>query len=72
MTETEDTERKVIALWVEHYDEKRFLRFNVDQALQQDVGLAEYEEQGRTEAATDKYLKHQAQQKQSMYMEDFV
>jgi predicted acylesterase/phospholipase RssA len=82
-TETEETERKFIARWAGHYDEKRYFRFNVDQGLQ-DVGLAEYKEQGRMAAATDEYLKHQAQkfrvrdcvqnlqQKQSVYIEDFA
>ena len=81
-TETEETERKFIARWAKHYDEKRYFRFNVDQGLQE-VGLAEYKEQGRMEAATDEYLRHQAQkfrvrdcsqnlqQKQSVYIEDF-
>lgn len=81
-TETEETERKFIARWAKHYDEKRYSRFNVDQGLQE-VGLAEYKEQGRIEAATDEYLRHQAQkfrvrdcmenlqQKQSVYIEDF-
>lgn len=82
-TETVETERKFIARWAKHYDEKRYFRFNVDQGLQ-DVGLAEYKEQGRVEAATDEYLKHQTQkfrvrdcvsnlqQKQSVYIEDFT
>jgi hypothetical protein len=82
-TETEETERKFIARWAKHYDEKRYFRFNVDQGLQ-DVGLAEYKEQGRMQAATDEYLRHQAQkfrvrdciqnlqQKQSVYNEDFA
>ncbi|KAF2875101.1 acyl transferase/acyl hydrolase/lysophospholipase [Massariosphaeria phaeospora] len=59
-TQTEETEKKFIARWAKHYDEKRFFRFNVDQGLQ-DVGLAEYKEQGKMEAATDEYLQHQAQ-----------
>lgn len=59
-TETEETERKFIARWAKHYDEKRYFRFNVDQGLQE-VGLAEYKEQGRMEAATGEYLQHQAQ-----------
>ena len=59
VTETEDTERKFIARWAKHYDEKRYFRFNVNQGLQE-VGLAEYKEQGRIEAATDEYLRHQA------------
>jgi predicted acylesterase/phospholipase RssA len=82
-TETEETERKFIARWAQHYDEKRYFRFNVDQGLQ-DVGLAEYKEQGRMEAATAEYLRHQAQKfrvrdcvknlqlKQSVYIEDFA
>lgn len=82
-TETEETERKFIARWAKHYDEKRFFRFNVDQGLQ-DVGLAEHKEQGRMEAATDEYLRHQdrkfrvrdcvlnLEQKQSVYLEDFA
>jgi predicted acylesterase/phospholipase RssA len=81
-TETEEKERKFIARWAKHYDEKRYFRFNVDQGLQE-VGLAEYTEQGRIEAATDEYLRYQAQkfrvrdcvqnlqQKQSVYIEDF-
>ena len=82
-TETEETERKFIARWAKHYDEKRYFRFNVDQGLQE-VGLAEYKEQGRMQAATDEYLRHQGQkfrvrdcvenlqQKQSVYIEDFA
>ena len=82
-TETEDTERKFVARWAKHFDEKRYFRFNVDQGLQE-VGLAEYKEQGRIEAATDEYLIHQAQkfrvrdcvqnlqQKQSVYIENFA
>jgi hypothetical protein len=82
-TETEETERKFMARWAKHYDEKRFFRFNVDQGLQ-DVGLAEYKEQGKIEAVTDEYLRHQAQkfrvrdcvenlqQKQSVYIKDFA
>ncbi|KAH0551380.1 hypothetical protein GP486_007405, partial [Trichoglossum hirsutum] len=59
-TETEDTERKFVARWAKHFDEKRYFRFNVDQGLQE-VGLAEYKEQGRIEATTDEFLRHQAQ-----------
>jgi hypothetical protein len=83
VTETESTERKFIARWSKHFDEKRYFRFNVDQGLQ-DVGLAEYLKQGTIEAATDSYLTHMAQkfrvrdcilnlrQKQSVYIEDFA
>jgi hypothetical protein len=59
-TEAEDTEKKFVARWAKHYDENRYFRFNVDQGLQE-VGLAEYKEQGRIEAVTDEYLIHQAQ-----------
>lgn len=58
-TQTEHTEKNFIAKWRQHYDEKRYFRFNVDQGLQE-VGLAEYQEQGLIEAATDGYLDHQA------------
>lgn len=82
-TETEQTEKKFIAKWRQHYDDKRYFRFNVDQGLQ-DVGLAEYQEQGLIEAATEAYLDHQAvrfqvrdciqnlESKQSVYMEIFA
>jgi hypothetical protein len=33
-TETEATERKFIARWAKHFDEKRYFRFNVEQGLQ--------------------------------------
>ena len=82
-TETEEAERKFIARWAKHYEGKRYFRFNVDQGLQ-DVGLVEYKEQGRMQAATDEYLRHQGQkfrvldcvenlqQKQSVYLYDFA
>lgn len=82
-TETEETERKFIARWAGHFDEKRFFRFNVEQGLQH-VGLAEYQEQGLIEAATHEYVGHQNQkfrvrdcvqnlkQKQCMYIENFA
>lgn len=82
-TETENTERKFIARWAKHLDENRYFRFNVDQGLQ-GVGLAECEEQGTIEAATDEYLRYQSQkfrvrdciqnlrQKQSMYLGGFA
>jgi hypothetical protein len=82
-TETENAERKFVARWAKHYDKNRYFRFNVDQGLQQ-VGLAEYKEQGRIEAVTDEYLRHQAQkfrvrdcvqnlrQKQGVYIKDFA
>jgi predicted acylesterase/phospholipase RssA len=83
VTDTERTERKFIARWAEHYNEKRYFRFNVDQGLQ-GVGLAEYREQGKIEAVTDEYLRHPEQkfrardciqnllQKQSVYIEDYA
>ncbi|OJJ80604.1 uncharacterized protein ASPGLDRAFT_38966 [Aspergillus glaucus CBS 516.65] len=58
-TQTEHTEKNFTAKWRQHYDEKRFFRFNVDQGLQE-VGLAEYQVQGLIEAATGGYLDHQA------------
>lgn len=82
-TDTESTERKFIAKWRQHYDEKRYFRFNVEQGLQ-GLGLAEYKEQGTIESATDSYLSHQAQrfrvrdcvlnlrQKQSVYIKNFA
>ena len=82
-TQTENTEKKFIAKWRKHFDEKRYFRFNVDQGLQ-NVGLAEYQEQGAIEAATDGYLDYQAQEfrvrdciqnlrlKQSVCIEDFT
>jgi hypothetical protein len=56
-TETENIVRKFIARWAQHFDNKRYFRFNVEQGLQ-DVGLAEYKEQGVIESATDEYLRH--------------
>ncbi|KAJ5993903.1 FabD/lysophospholipase-like protein [Penicillium sp. IBT 35674x] len=58
-TQTEQTEKRFIAKWRQHYDSKRYFRFNVDQGLQ-DVGLAEYKDQGLIETATEGYLDHQA------------
>lgn len=83
VTNTEETEQNFVARWAKHYDDNRYFRFNVDQGLQE-VGLAEYKEQGRMQAATDEYLRQQAQkfrvrdcvgnlqQKQSVYIEDFA
>ena len=82
-TQTEETEKRFIAKWRQHFDEKRYFRFNVDQGLQ-DIGLAEYQQQGAIEAATDGYINHQAQkfrvrdcvlnlkQKQSVYIDNFA
>ncbi|KAJ5930429.1 FabD/lysophospholipase-like protein [Penicillium verhagenii] len=59
VTQTEQTEKRFIAKWRQQYHNKRYFRFNVDQGLQ-DVGLAEYQEQGLIESATEGYLDHQA------------
>ena len=81
--ETENTEKKFIARWAKHFDEKRYYRFNVDQGLQ-NIGLHEYKKNGAMHAATEGYLTHMAQKfrvrdcihnlrlKQSMYIEDFA
>ncbi|EMD96381.1 hypothetical protein COCC4DRAFT_155187 [Bipolaris maydis ATCC 48331] len=82
-TETEATERKFIARWAKHFDEKRYFRFNVEQGLQ-NIGLEEYKKKGAIEAASEGYLTHitqkfrvrnyikNLQQKQSVYIEDFA
>jgi hypothetical protein len=82
-TETENTERRFIARWARHFDEKGYFRFNVEQGLQE-VGLQEYKKKGVMEAATEGYLTHMAQKfrvrdciqnmrlKQSVYLEDFA
>ncbi|CEJ57466.1 Putative Pfs, NB-ARC and TPR domain protein (JCVI) [Penicillium brasilianum] len=59
-TEAENTERKFIARWARHFDEKRYFRFNVEQGLQ-DIGLDEYKKKGVMEAATEGYLTHMVQ-----------
>ncbi|KAI9652559.1 MAG: hypothetical protein M1821_008366 [Bathelium mastoideum] len=59
-TETERTEKRMIARWARLFTEKRYFRLNVEQGLQ-DIGLAEYKEQGRIEAATEEYLDHMQQ-----------
>ncbi|KAJ5970810.1 FabD/lysophospholipase-like protein [Penicillium vulpinum] len=59
ITQTEHTEKRFIAKWRQHYDNKRYFRFNVDQGLQ-DAGLAEFQQQGLIESATEGYLDHQA------------
>ena len=81
-TETENTEKKFIARWADHFDNKRYYRFNVDQGLQ-NVGLDEYKKKGAIEAATEGYLNHTERKfrvrdciqnlrlKQSVYNEDF-
>ena len=82
-TETENTEKKFIARWARHFDEKKYFRFNVEQGLQA-IGLDEYKKKGAIEAATEGYLTHTAQKfrvrdciqnlslKQSVYIEDFA
>ncbi|PKS12989.1 hypothetical protein jhhlp_000330 [Lomentospora prolificans] len=57
-TETEETEKKFIGRWRGHFDQGRYYRFNVEHGLQ-DIGLAEYKEQGSIEQATFDYLDHQ-------------
>lgn len=81
--ETENTERKFIARWAQHFDKKRYFRFNVEQGLQ-NVGLAEYKKQGVIQSATDEYLRHTQQKsrvrdcvlnlrdKKSVYFETFA
>ena len=59
-TETENTEKKFIARWAKHLDDKRYFRFNVQQGLQ-NVGLDENEKRGTMDAATEAYLRHQEQ-----------
>ncbi|KMK63757.1 hypothetical protein Y699_09530 [Aspergillus fumigatus Z5] len=59
-TETENTERRFIARWAKHFDEKRYFRFNVEQGLQE-IGLEEYKKKGVIEAVTDGYLTHLTQ-----------
>ena len=83
VTETERTEKRIIARWARLLDEKRYYRLNVEQGLQ-DVGLVEYKEEGKIAAATEEYLDHTQQNtrvrdcvvnlqgKQSIYIEDFA
>ncbi|KAM3470257.1 hypothetical protein MY5147_006524, partial [Beauveria neobassiana] len=60
VTETEQTEARFIARWRQHYDLKRYFRFNVDHGLE-GIGLEEFDQQGTVEAATESYLDHTAQ-----------
>jgi len=81
-TETEKTADNSIGRWKYLYEHHRYFRFNVEQGLQ-DVGLEEYKAQGTIEAATELYVKHQAQKsgfrkcvqnlqtKQGVYIENF-
>ncbi|KAH8645396.1 acyl transferase/acyl hydrolase/lysophospholipase [Xylariales sp. PMI_506] len=59
-TETENSEKRFVGRWAEHFDQKRYFRFNVEQGLQQ-IGLYEYEKKGAMEAATEGYLTHMDQ-----------
>lgn len=59
-TETEETAKRFVARWRQHFDQNRYFRLNVEPGLQ-DVGLAEYEEQGRIETAAHHYLDDQQQ-----------
>ncbi|OAG43855.1 hypothetical protein AYO21_02082 [Fonsecaea monophora] len=59
-TETEQTAKRFSSDWRKHLDQNRYFRLNVEQGLQ-DVGLAEYKEQGRIEEATHQYLDDQHQ-----------
>jgi hypothetical protein len=82
VTETEKTAERFIERWRQHYDDRRYFRFNVDHGLQ-GVGLAEFKQQGTIETATDEYIKQLEQkfrvrdcvlnlaQKQSVYIENF-
>ncbi|KAK2014984.1 phospholipase, patatin family protein [Colletotrichum eremochloae] len=82
-TDTEATAERFIGRWRQHYDSKRYFRFNVEQGLQK-VGVAEDEQLGLIEAATEDYLEGQAlafrvrdcvvnlKGKQSVYIEDFA
>ncbi|KAH7371192.1 acyl transferase/acyl hydrolase/lysophospholipase [Pyrenochaeta sp. MPI-SDFR-AT-0127] len=82
-TETEAEHRRFLSRWVRHSDQERYFHFNVEQGFQ-GVGLAEYKEQGKIEAATCQYLAHQAQtsraqacvrnlqQKRSKFIVDFA
>jgi predicted acylesterase/phospholipase RssA len=60
VTETENTAVKFADRWAKRLEEMIYCLFNVEQGLQE-VGLAEYKEQGRIEAATDGYLRQREQ-----------
>ena len=82
-TETEETEKKFVARWAKHLDDKRYFRFNVEHGLQ-GIGLDEYKKKGAMESATERYITHMAQKfrlqdcvqnlrlKQSVYIENFA
>jgi hypothetical protein len=81
-TETTNTEKKFVARWAKHFDDKRYFRFDVDQGLQ-NIGLDEYKQKGAIEGATESYLIHTVQKfrvrdciqnlrlKQSVFIENF-
>src|SRR5690606_20441016 len=60
VTATEQKEANFIANWAGHFDKKAYFRFNVEQGLQE-VGMAEFKEEGTIDAATQEYLDHQNQ-----------
>jgi predicted acylesterase/phospholipase RssA len=60
-TETEKTAALFIKRWRQHYHERRFFRFNVEQGLQE-VGLAEHDKRGIIETATAQYMTEAAQE----------
>ncbi|KAK5690052.1 hypothetical protein LTR97_012536 [Elasticomyces elasticus] len=60
ISDTEKTEKRIIARWRQELDEGRFFRFNVDQGLQR-VRLADYQQEGLIDVATTTYLNHQVQ-----------
>ncbi|KAF2202719.1 kinase subdomain-containing protein [Delitschia confertaspora ATCC 74209] len=59
-TETEKTEKRFIDRWAQHFDQKRYFRFNVEQGLQ-NIGLHEYKKKGAIQAATGSYMTHMTQ-----------
>ncbi|EXJ96330.1 hypothetical protein A1O1_01456 [Capronia coronata CBS 617.96] len=59
-TETEETAKRFVGRWRQHFVQNRYFRLNVEQGLQ-DVDLAEYKEQGRIEEAAHQYLDDQQQ-----------
>lgn len=59
-TDTEAVAKKFMKQWRLQYNLDRYFRFNVEQGLQ-DVGLEEYQKQGKIEAATEEYLGDQVQ-----------
>lgn len=56
-TKTENTEKRSIARWAKHFDQKRYFRFNAEQEPQ-NIGLDEHRKKGAMEAATEEYLTH--------------